>query len=415
MKTSLVVTILCFLQCLTLAQTPPGPGMQFFSGSYAELLQAAKQQHKMIFIDVYTDWCGPCLAMDQNIFPLKEVGDKYNPLFLNYKLNAEKGAGIALARQFNITAYPSFLYLNPNGYLIHKVIGEGTAAVFNEHVDKVLELATDKNQLGNLEAAFNEGNRQPEFLRTYISRKAALAIDNGQAFDEWLKVMPPEALKKEDNLVFIGQQLSGTQTSALIFLMDHYNGLSEAAKTAIKQRLYNQIAEEGIPIAIRDKRLLELQQLISYVQQLGTLTEQQAAHMTRIDLIYAGLVKNITLLKKAGYTMVGNLMNISIDSIHAEDARRYRQIRESFLQSEKDTAKIAAFGDEKAFIINVFSKEIYSQLFTAASSFNCTLDRSDKALEDALQWAIRAQQLIPGLKETTALIHQLKSKIAHDK
>lgn len=412
MKTSLVVTILCLVKCVAFAQTSSGPGIQFFSGSYTELLQAAQQQHKMIFIDVYTDWCGPCKAMDKDIFPLKEAGDKYNPLFLNYKLNAEKGEGIVLAKKFNIGAYPSFLYLNSSGYLIHKVVGEGPVAAFNGHVDKAVELAADKNQLGNLEAAFSEGNRKPDFLRTYISRKASLGIDNSQAFDEWLKVIPPEDLKKEDNLVFIGQQLNGTQTSALVYLMDHYDGLSEASKAAIKPRLYDQIAENAIPIAIRDKRLLEMKQLTSYVQQLGTLNEQQTNRMNRLDLIYAGMVKNTAMVKKSGYAMVANLMNISTDSIHAEDARRYEQLTASFLKREKDSAKIAAFEEEKPYIINVFSREVYNKLFTAASAFSTTLERRDKALEDALTWANRAQQLIPGVKETAALIATLKSNIA---
>ncbi|HEY9257627.1 thioredoxin family protein [Chitinophaga sp.] len=412
MKTSLVITVLCFIQCLAMAQTPQGQGIQFFSGTYAELLQAAKQQHKMIFIDVYTDWCGPCKAMDKNIFPLKEVGDKYNPLLLSYKLNAEKGEGIALAKKFNIGAYPSFLYLNSSGYLIHKVVGEGPAATFNGHVDKAVELAADKNQLGNLEAAFNEGNRQPAFLRTYISRKAALAIDNSQAFDEWMKVMPPEDLKKEEHLVFIGQQINGIQTSAFIFLMDHYDGLSDASKAAIKPRLYNQISEEAIPNAIRDKRLLEMKQLLRYVQQLGTLTEQQSIRMNRLNLIYAGMVKDEALLKKSGYTMVGNLMTISLDSVHAEDARRYERLSASFLKTEKDSAKLAAFEEEKPYIINVFSREVYFRLFAAASAFSTTLESRDKSLEDALTWAVRAQQLIPGVKETSDLIAKLKSNIA---
>jgi thiol-disulfide isomerase/thioredoxin len=412
MKTSLVIIILCLAQYLTFSQTPPEAGIHFFSGSYAELLQAAKQQHKMIFIDVYTDWCGPCKGMDKNIFPLKEVGDKYNPLFINYKLNAEKGEGIALAKKFNIGAYPSFLYLNSSGYLVHKVVGEGTATVFNGHVDKALELAADKNQLANLEAAFSEGNRQPDFLRTYISRKATLGIDNSQAFDEWIKVTPPEDLKKEENLVFIGQQLTGTQTSALVYLMDHYDGLSDTSKAAIKPRLYDQIAENAIPVAIRDRRPLEIKQLTSYVQQLGTLNEQQTGRMNRLDLIYAGMVKNAALLKTSGYTMVANLMSISLDSIHAEDTRRYERLAASFLKNEKDSARIAAFQEEKPYIINIFSREVYSKLFTAASAFSTTLENRDKALEDALKWAVRAQQLIPGVKETAELITTLKTNIA---
>lgn len=410
MKTSLAIIILCLTKFLALAQAPQQSGIHFFQGSYAELLKEAQQQHKMIFIDVYTDWCGPCKAMDKNIFPLKEVGDKYNPLFLSYKLNAEKGEGIALAKKFNIEAYPSFLYLNSSGDLIHKAVGDGPAAAFNGHVDKAVTLSGDKNQLSNLEAAFTSGNRQPEFLRTYISRKLALGLDNSQAFDEWLKVVPTDDLKKEDNLVFIGQHMIGTQTSALVFLMEHYDALSEPSKAVIKRRLYDQLAETAIPKAIGEKKPLEIKQLTNYVQQLGTLNEQQLVHMNRINLIYAGMVKNESLAKKCGYTMVGNLMNISIDSIHAQDARRYEQLMAPFLKGEQDSTKMPGFQEEKKYIVNVFSREVYSRLFTAASSFSTVLDSKDKALEDALKWATRAEQLIPGVKQTADLITKLKGK-----
>jgi thioredoxin-related protein len=407
MKTGRIIIILCLLGSFTFTAAGQA-GIRFFQGSYAALLAEAQQQHKMIFIDVYTDWCGPCKQMDKNIFPLKAVGDKYNPLFLNYRLNAEKGEGVEIARKFNINAYPSFLYLSSDGQLIHKVAGEGPADVFNSHADKVVKLATDKNRPAIMEAEFKSGNRQPDFLRAYISSLSALSMDNSQAFDEWLKVTSPADLEKEDNLVFIARHINGIQTGALVFLMAHYDALGEKPKATIKPFLYNLFAENAIPKAIGEKRLPELQQLMSYVHQLGTLHEKQAVHMNRINLIYAGVVKNTTLLKQSGYEMVGRSMDLSIDSIHSQDARRYDELMAPFLKGEKDSTQIPGFQEEKAYIVNVCSREVYAKLFTAASSFCATLDPTDKALEDALKWALRAEQLIPAVKANTELITKLR-------
>lgn len=416
MKSKNIIIILCLFNGLisgVTAQDKQVTGIRFFEGTYAALLQEAQRQHKMIFIDVYTDWCGPCKQMDKQIFPLKTVGDKYNPLFLSYKLNAEKGEGIKLAQSFNVPAYPTFLYLNSSGYLIHKVVGEGPAEVFNSHADKAIELSSDKNQLGNLEDTFKSGNRDPAFLQRYISRKADLALDNNALLDEWLKAIPAGDLKKEETLLFIGRHIIGAHSSALVFLMDHYHELSEPSKAAIRQHLYEQLAENGIPAAIGEKRMPEVKQLLSYVDQLGTLSERPAQHVNRINLIYAGMVKDAGLLKKSGYTMVGNVMSIPADSLRTEDARRYQQIMAPFLKGEKDSTKEPGFEEAKPYIINIYTREIHAKLFAAASSFSSTLDTGDKkALEDALTWAIRAQQLIPTVKGTEELIARLKNSIA---
>ena len=43
--------------------------------SYNEAIAAAKAEKKMVFIDFYTSWCGPCKMMMKNVFPQKSVGD----------------------------------------------------------------------------------------------------------------------------------------------------------------------------------------------------------------------------------------------------------------------------------------------------------------------------------------------------
>jgi uncharacterized protein YyaL (SSP411 family) len=58
----------------------------------------AKKENKLIFVDAYASWCGPCKLMVKNIFPLKTVGDYYNSHFINAKIDMEKGEGIELAK-----------------------------------------------------------------------------------------------------------------------------------------------------------------------------------------------------------------------------------------------------------------------------------------------------------------------------
>ena len=47
--------------------------IQFDEGSFTEVLTKAKQEKKMVFMDCYTSWCGPCKMMTEEVFPQKEA------------------------------------------------------------------------------------------------------------------------------------------------------------------------------------------------------------------------------------------------------------------------------------------------------------------------------------------------------
>ena len=105
------------------AQTQPTQGITFYQGSWDQLLAQAKLSGKPFFVDVYTDWCGPCKLMAKQTFTDTKVGAYANAEFIGYKLNAEKGEGIELARRYKVGAYPTILFFDKNGDLIGRSIG----------------------------------------------------------------------------------------------------------------------------------------------------------------------------------------------------------------------------------------------------------------------------------------------------
>src|SRR6187549_1401798 len=81
-----------------------GQGIQFSHGNFASVTASAKAKKKLIFIDFHTVWCGPCRRMAAEIFTKPAVAELYNSRFVNYKVDAEKGEGIALARKYEVTS-----------------------------------------------------------------------------------------------------------------------------------------------------------------------------------------------------------------------------------------------------------------------------------------------------------------------
>jgi thiol:disulfide interchange protein len=98
-------------------------GINFFKGTWAEALEMAQAENKPIFVDAYTVWCGPCKYMAAKVFSVDSVGAYYNKNFINYKYDMEKGDGPKFAEKYRITAYPTLLYINPDGRVLHRVMG----------------------------------------------------------------------------------------------------------------------------------------------------------------------------------------------------------------------------------------------------------------------------------------------------
>lgn len=98
-------------------------GIAFTTATFDELLAKAKAENKLVFIDGYTTWCGPCKMLAKQTFPQKEVGTYMNPRFVSCQIDMERGEGPELAKRFNISAYPTMLVLRPDGTLVDKIVG----------------------------------------------------------------------------------------------------------------------------------------------------------------------------------------------------------------------------------------------------------------------------------------------------
>jgi thioredoxin-related protein len=93
-------------------------GIIFVEANWAKALQEAKKQNKLIFLDAYTTWCGPCRMLKQNTFPDKAAGEFFNKNFINIALDMEKGDGVAVAEKYQVNAYPTLIIADANGNVV---------------------------------------------------------------------------------------------------------------------------------------------------------------------------------------------------------------------------------------------------------------------------------------------------------
>lgn len=122
------------------SSTVADSGIEFFEGTWQQVLDKAKKEDKLIFVDAYTVWCGPCKYMSNAVFTDKAVGEYYNKNFVNYKFDMEKGEGPTFARKYTVNSYPSLIFLTPNGDPVY--FAEGI-----HQIDSFMKLGNDANEL----------------------------------------------------------------------------------------------------------------------------------------------------------------------------------------------------------------------------------------------------------------------------
>lgn len=150
-------------------------GIQFEEKStWQQVLDKAKKENKFILVDCYTTWCGPCKWMTKEVFPKAAVGAAINPNYISSAFDMEKGEGLELAKKFNIKNYPTYVFLNANGEIVHRGLGSMPAEDFIKLCNDALN--PDK-QYVTLRNKYISGNRDIDFLKNF-SYVAADAQDS---------------------------------------------------------------------------------------------------------------------------------------------------------------------------------------------------------------------------------------------
>ena len=113
--------------------------VQFASGSTDKLRKTAIQEGKLLFIDLYAPWCGPCRMMDQQVFSQKEVGDFFAQHFVAAKYNVEQPIGNQLMREHGRGAIPLYLIFSTDGELLGRIEGSSSAEKLLADLRRIIE------------------------------------------------------------------------------------------------------------------------------------------------------------------------------------------------------------------------------------------------------------------------------------
>ncbi|HTX87537.1 MAG TPA: thioredoxin domain-containing protein [Bacteroidales bacterium] len=141
-------------------------GIRFNNKPWSEILTMAKKENKLIFLDAYASWCGPCKWMAANMFTNDTVADFYNKTFICASFDMEKGEGIQLRRQYEVRAYPTLLFIDGDGNMIHRKVGAERKAIAYVNIGNT---ALDPQKcLSSYIRKYESGNYPEDYLPVYL-------------------------------------------------------------------------------------------------------------------------------------------------------------------------------------------------------------------------------------------------------
>ena len=218
-----MIVICMLLQLPALAQE----GTRFRELTFEQALAAAKEEGKLVFVDCYTSWCGPCKNMTEKVFPQKEAGDYFNPRFVCVKYDMEKGEGLELAKRFDVHAYPTFVIVRADGTVQHKLVGGSDLKEFIARVEKGLD---EKTNLLFLNEAYERGGMDKAQLMGYYSALSEAGEDEkaAQVYAElWGRLTDEEKTSAEYWRLFENETCV-IGTPAFDFLLAHLGEMRES-------------------------------------------------------------------------------------------------------------------------------------------------------------------------------------------
>jgi thiol-disulfide isomerase/thioredoxin len=190
---NIVFGLICFMSTVA-----SGQGIEFFHGTWKEAMAKAKAEGKVMFVDAYTTWCGPCKSMAANVFTKAEVGEYFNASFINVKLDMEKEDGVSFGHAYPVRAYPTLFFINGDGKEIKKVVGGQQVQSLLKHAEEANK-GNDKS--GEFEEKYKTGDRSYDLMMSYVKAlndvdKPTLKISN-----DYLNSKP--AITDDQRMAFI--------------------------------------------------------------------------------------------------------------------------------------------------------------------------------------------------------------------
>ncbi|MBO9571704.1 MAG: DUF255 domain-containing protein [Chitinophagaceae bacterium] len=233
-------------------------GIHWTNGlNWNQVKQKARAENKYIFLDVYATWCGPCKEMDKYIYSNDNVGEFMNNKFISVKVQTDQTKNDegevkkwyvdaqTISKQYRIMSLPTFIFLSPEGNVVHKVAGFHNVENFIGEAAIALqpgqEYIDPYNEFDELEADYPKGKK--DYSRVLYMIRSARELGKvdfekllTQDYCKYLETAGLEHLYTKENMEFLNEV--EVKSDSRLFKIFYPNG--KKADKAMGQKGFSQ-------------------------------------------------------------------------------------------------------------------------------------------------------------------------------
>lgn len=221
----------------------PEKGIRFVSDmSWKEIQAKAKAEKKMIFLDCYTTWCGPCKIMDKQVYPLEDVGVFFNRNFICVKVQMDKTKSDNeqvkswykdakfIEKNYSISAFPTYLFLSSDAQPLHRAVGAYQPNKFLEMASNALDPETQSYTIA----------RRYDISRMDTAALKAVAVKIRRTAPEFAAQMALTFFRK-----LKGSEIKERENIELLLLFSNNSAVADFARGYLNSLDDNSLATEA--------------------------------------------------------------------------------------------------------------------------------------------------------------------------
>lgn len=377
-----LLTMALFIANLVAAQ-----GIQFEHGTWNESLAKAEKEGKLVFLDAYTTWCGPCKLLSKNTFPDSAVGAFFNKHFVCAKIDMEKGEGPEIAERYGVNVYPTLIFTDAKGELVHRAAGYFLPPAF---LTLGAAAVNPETQLAGLKKKYDNGQSDAAFLQTYLEALSqAYDPQAGPVANKYLATQ--KDFGTDANILIIARHVDDPNTPAFRYMVEH-------------QEIFDQkFGKENVDARIQGV----FDQYLALHPEIGLPEIEaliRAAFPGQADL-KASLFKMNWYRNRDDVKGFLEAAAVHYEKFPSEDPDELNEIAWIFFKNSEDKKqlKLALKWAEKS----VKLRESYYNTDTAAALY-AKLGDKKKAIASAERAIVLAEQNGDDASQTKALLESLK-------
>jgi thiol-disulfide isomerase/thioredoxin len=398
--------------------------------TWQQVLDSARKRDKLVFVDVYTDWCLPCRRMEKEVFTRPEVVQAMNKEFLLYRLDAEKGEGPEIAERYGANGYPCFLFVDGQGRLFYSVLGFRTAQQLLEDTRTAVSERNDPRPLAVWEEEYAQNQDNTDWLQEYIRKRNKLRMDNETLTDRLFTLKPEQELLHPDVLQLVAEsRVIRWNGPAFRFLTTHFRSIPNLNRGASslpekilsvlegsRNKLLMQVIEERDEKRFREELLPVIGAMPDSVPGMPWYQRSTPEYWMMVFFRETG---NVDGFRTPAQAVMETYLHKPVADIRKIDSILYARTLSVYRARLETEDRLNQMLPLLQSMLEHYSTDNHVQNLQAAAGFLEAKGENRSDREQALRWCLRAIEIRPsaGAHELAARLYlklnQKKNAVSH--